>query len=252
MIDQATLQIYARQYKIDIFTVLREYLQILLLNQFYQIITDDQLVFKGGTALRLIYGSPRFSEDLDFNSKLNSQELRKLITKAVEEVQKTIPDLSFREIKSLAGFSAKVYLPTSFAPIPLTIKLDFSKREKTYQIFESTIPTVLPISSFYLVKTMAEEEILAEKLRTIFQRQKGRDIYDIWYLLNKKVSINRKLVTSKYKMLGSKYDSTKVIARVNHYKPKQLEKDLLMFLPQDQRHMVKKMQEMIVRQLKSG
>jgi len=37
---------------------------------------SQKLVFKGGTALRLAYGSPRFSDDLDF-SELKTIELKK-------------------------------------------------------------------------------------------------------------------------------------------------------------------------------
>ena len=46
--------------------VVREYFQQLFLSRLYEEKGSDKLLFKGGTALRIIWQSPRFSEDLDF------------------------------------------------------------------------------------------------------------------------------------------------------------------------------------------
>ncbi len=245
MIDPITLKKIARLSRMDSFTILREYLQIVLLNTIFQLSPNHQLVFKGGTALRLFYGSPRFSEDLDFNTNLSRITIQKLLSKVLTEAKKVIPQIYFKELNSIVGFSAKVYLPTPMAPMPLTIKLDFSEREKTMQIIQNTISTTLPISSFSLIHVMSEEEILAEKLRTIFQRKKGRDVYDIWYLLNKRVSINSELVTSKFRLIKQKYDQDQVLKQISSFKIAQLKKDLYMFLPQDQRQLVTKIPAII-------
>lgn len=249
MIDQVTLQTYARQSKMDSFTILREYLQILLLNAIYQLSANTTLVFKGGTAIRLFYGSPRFSEDLDFNTALAKNELHQLLTQAVGEVSRTVPNLFIKELKSISGFSAKVYLQTPIATMPLTIKLDFSEREITHQVRQSTIATSLPIASYSLIHVMSEEEILAEKLRTIFQRQKGRDIYDIWFLLNKRVPINEQLVVEKFHLIATYYDRRQLLERIAAFPLHQLEKDLRMFLPLDQRQFIPKLPELIADRL---
>lgn len=40
---------------------------------------SSNILFKGGTALKIVYGSPRFSEDLDFSgTKLNKKQLESL------------------------------------------------------------------------------------------------------------------------------------------------------------------------------
>ncbi len=49
--------------------VVREYIQHLFLSCLYKIKGSEKLLFKGGTALRIIFGSPRFSEDLDFTGQ---------------------------------------------------------------------------------------------------------------------------------------------------------------------------------------
>src|SRR3990172_452987 len=68
MITQETIRKLAVQFRTSEFpNVVREYFQHLFLSQLYKLERADNLLFKGGTALRVIYGSPRFSEDLDFS-----------------------------------------------------------------------------------------------------------------------------------------------------------------------------------------
>ena len=68
MITNEALEKLARQYQTGIFpNIVREYFQHMFLSELYKLPGADQLLFKGGTALRVIYDSPRFSEDLDFS-----------------------------------------------------------------------------------------------------------------------------------------------------------------------------------------
>lgn len=48
--------------------ILREYLQSLILDIIYKSQYGRRLVFLGGTALRIVHGNTRFSEDLDFDN----------------------------------------------------------------------------------------------------------------------------------------------------------------------------------------
>jgi predicted nucleotidyltransferase component of viral defense system len=57
----------ALELRIDQTQVVREYWELIVLKGLYESLSGRYLVFKGGTALRLAYGSPRFSEDLDFS-----------------------------------------------------------------------------------------------------------------------------------------------------------------------------------------
>ncbi len=68
MITKETLSALARKYQTSEFpNVVREYFQHLFLSELYKLPGAEKMLFKGGTALRIIYGSPRFSEDLDFS-----------------------------------------------------------------------------------------------------------------------------------------------------------------------------------------
>jgi len=65
MLTRQQLQKIAQRHRIGLQAQERDYVQHLLLNQLYY--RSQDLIFKGGTALRLVYGGNRYSEDLDFN-----------------------------------------------------------------------------------------------------------------------------------------------------------------------------------------
>ncbi len=49
--------------------VLKEYLQYKILEIIFASPYEGEMVFMGGTAIRIIYGSDRFSEDLDLDNR---------------------------------------------------------------------------------------------------------------------------------------------------------------------------------------
>jgi predicted nucleotidyltransferase component of viral defense system len=66
--------------------ILREYLQYKTLQFIFRAKESGGLVFMGGTALRVFYGSRRFSEDIDFDSNdISSDDLRRIALTAVNE-----------------------------------------------------------------------------------------------------------------------------------------------------------------------
>ena len=48
--------------------LLREYLQYKILEAIFESPLADKLTFMGGTCIHIVHGSPRFSEDLDFDN----------------------------------------------------------------------------------------------------------------------------------------------------------------------------------------
>ncbi len=86
------------------------------------------------------------------------------------------------------------------------LQLDFSFREKI--ILEPKIITLgrllKELPPFDAV-VMAEEEILAEKVRTIITRTKARDVYDLWFLLQRNVQVDFNLVEKKLQYYKIEY-----------------------------------------------
>src|SRR3989344_1109249 len=69
--------------------VAREYCQHLFLSYLYRKKKSEQLLFKGGTALRIVFNSPRFSEDLDFSGyDFSIEEINSLIDSVLVDINK--------------------------------------------------------------------------------------------------------------------------------------------------------------------
>jgi len=67
MLDREIIRKLALQHQTTEINIAREYVQHLFLSVFYQEPDSEKVLFKGGTALRITFQSPRFSEDLDFS-----------------------------------------------------------------------------------------------------------------------------------------------------------------------------------------
>ncbi len=104
MLTRAQVQRLAQRHSIGMQVQERDYLQHLLLWRLYT--RSQALVFKGGTALRLVYGGNRYSEDLDFNGPADRAALE-----ALWQLPKNLSDL-------LPGFPAPWAPRPSLLPVP--------------------------------------------------------------------------------------------------------------------------------------
>jgi len=200
--------------KISMKTGLNNYQQekeyFLKLFLFYYFENFEDAVFKGGTCMKFIYNLDRFSEDLDFNIT-NPELFQKQVGKTLEKIKK----IGFKaEFKKEELFN-EAYACTIAFEGPLfsgnqtsknSIRIDAGKRlgtnlEPEWNILESEYPET---KKNFLVKTMTLEEILAEKIIALHSRQKGRDLFDTWFLLKKRIKINNKLIEKKAKKIGIK------------------------------------------------
>jgi len=174
--------------------------------EFYKIPESKDVFFKGGTALKIIFGSHRYSEDLDFTVNLNGSQIKIISKSAAQNLKKEYPSITIKDLKTLIGVSQKITLPTNFSHQPLTIRLDFSLREKVLAPRSGTIFTTLPITTTSVIRHLSDEEIMAEKYRAIINRTKGKDLYDFLFLLKKGVKFNLKIVRQKLKYYKEQYN----------------------------------------------
>ncbi|MCK4491629.1 MAG: nucleotidyl transferase AbiEii/AbiGii toxin family protein, partial [Candidatus Altiarchaeales archaeon] len=152
----------------------------------------DSLVFKGGTAIKKIYfPEARFSEDLDFNFlDVTSKKIENRINHLL--IGRKIGDVEFLEMKNINHTDISFTCDISFTgqlQLRNKIKLDFSGREKP--ILGLTKQATTDIYGIRIrIPTLNIIEILAEKIRALAIRGKPRDLYDIWFLLNKNVTVD--------------------------------------------------------------
>jgi hypothetical protein len=151
----------------------------------------DTFCLKGGTALRLVYFADwRHSVDLDFSvlPTFAADGLRAgLVTwfrqvEVLHGVGLSVRD--YHAVNGAARIRARFLGPLQHpgrllfdVTLDESVLLSPQRRPVVIALFEDLHPTVLSYSL---------EEILAEKLRSILQRGKARDYYDVWRLLQEK------------------------------------------------------------------
>src|SRR3990170_7638268 len=129
MISNEALRALATKLQTTELNVRREYFQHLFLSYFYQQPLADGVYFKGGTALRMLYNSPRFSEDLDFSSAVSDARaiegalLETLVAISRENIN---PDLEESK-KTSGGYLAILSFRTE-DQVPVSIQLEISLR----------------------------------------------------------------------------------------------------------------------------
>lgn len=251
MLNNAQISTLAMQNKIDKFTIIREYVQIRFLTELYQL-SHPRVIFKGGTALRLIYASPRYSEDLDFDALTGVSEIEKCVNQVVGHLKRELPEIEVINLQSLVGLSFKIYLTTPVAAQKLTVKLDFSFREQDQksEVEKRPIQSAFPIQSYVLIGVHSRERILADKICTLFTRFKGRDLYDTWYLLNSGTTLNYHLAQEKLmRLFALSFSKEVLISKINKFDHKKLEQDLNKYLPLNQRNIVPLLKNLVLEKL---
>lgn len=235
MITKNQIDWLVRKYKINEITIFREYLQILFLSKLYSFSGSEEIFFKGGTALHLIYGAPRFSEDLDFTVELKEKEFLTFIFGVFEKLSQEA-EVMFKERETFAGKRFLLTANPSVLHYKTFINLDFSFREKVLNPQKSIIDTEYPVLFSSYVYHLSKEEIFAEKIRAVLTRSKGRDLYDLWFLLNKGVQIKEKLIRKKLKYYNlGKVKKEEIVKKVDQFSEKDFVQDLRPFVPVNER-----------------
>jgi predicted nucleotidyltransferase component of viral defense system len=178
----------------------------------------NNLVFQGGTALRLFYNNPRFSEDIDLVLKEGEKrfELSNFLLHIEKFVHNTFPFLESVEVRSqkieqdLQRFILRTFSINHDQDLRLHIELaSIPSYINSPKILE--FPPTQPV-----VRVEEPLEILADKVCALAFRQylKGRDLWDIYYL-TKERNIDIKWELVRKKVLDYKEPISKLEKRFN-------------------------------------
>ena len=156
----------------------------------------ENLVFKGGTVLRKVYFPEyRLSEDIDFTWRGEEFNID-VIYAAFQEVCEWVEEearipLSFVKEAPHATGNLGFYLhyigPLGGNAENKSIKVDISPKEMMCEepISQPVIRPYYDLEEEYEIHCYSLDEVISEKLRSLMQRTEPRDLYDIWYLLEK-------------------------------------------------------------------
>jgi hypothetical protein len=170
----------------------REYLQALSLQSLQRTGAMLSLAFHGGTALRFLYGSQRFSEDLDFSleREASGYDFRSHLQSLRTDLEAQGYEISLKVSDQKNVHSAFVRFPGLLFDLGLSphtqevlaVKIEVDVRPPAGAGLEITL-----VRRHVLLRLQHHDPatLLAGKLHALLQRPflKGRDLYDlIWYL----------------------------------------------------------------------
>jgi len=258
MLENALKQIVAEKKKDGasqhiILNYLREYIQYAILHSLYTHKEYKSLIFKGGSCLRVCYGLPRLSEDLDFDI-----DVRKIKNFSINKLKVFLE----KQVKKKYVFSLETKLQGTkriYLKFPILHRLGVSGQGESDRLYvkietdEDILPfahtelTPISHSGFnfivrnYDLPTLMVGKIHAFLFRLWFKGKKneidikGRDFYDLFWFLQKKVVPNWKCLR---KITGIKNDrelKNKLLAQIKKTATAQkLRYDLQNFLPDSQ------------------
>lgn len=147
----------------------------------------SQLAFRGGTALHKLYlhPQPRYSEDIDL-VQIHPGPIKDIMFR-LGEVLNWLPNRSTAQKKH----SNKLYFKfeSEVAPVvQLRLKVEINCMEHFHVLELQKVPFRIE-NTWYkgeaMLTTYAFEELLGTKLRALYQRKKGRDLFDLEMAIRK-------------------------------------------------------------------
>jgi predicted nucleotidyltransferase component of viral defense system len=244
MISHASLTQAARAQQTTELNVTREYCQHLFLNAFYRQDRSEQVMFKGDTALRIVFGSPRFSEDLDFSGfGITVDSIENWVLDATGEFEQHGIGVQLEESKTTSGgYLATLECHPHDYPVRILIEISLrAQRKGTSQRSAVSGQGMLITPDFlpaYTLTLLPESLLIEEKLNALLTRGKPRDYFDVYFLLRKgMITVEQKprLAEVKQRLQASKMN---------------FQRELATFLPRSHHAILKNFRQILEGELK--
>lgn len=238
MISKSQITEFSTSWQTQELSVVREYVQHVLLDILFQIKgVDAKLAFKGGTALRLLRNSPRFSEDLDFTGWAKPYHVGEWIKQTAKEASRHGLDFKMVESNETSG-GWFALMDTQVYDWPIRIEWNVSLRASGKPAPHETTLVTSPLWTAYSVTALETDEMVSEKIQALLRRKEPRDFYDLYFLMRARVGIK--------KIVAAKPDLLRETAKLN---VKEVERELREFLPRNQLAIAKQLRETLTREL---
>jgi predicted nucleotidyltransferase component of viral defense system len=247
--------------------LLKEYLQVVVLDFIYSHPTYGQLLFYGGSALAHCFDLQRLSEDLDFIDETKKIKVAKL-AKDLEDyflkrtdlevnatVQKFRIYLKFPILRDL-GLSTREETDVLFLKVEVFSEFDFCEH------YSTDIRPIFKYNRSILIKTLDAPTLMATKVRAILFRKwektdkqgnttvkvKGRDYFDLLWYLQKGIQPNLSCIEGIDTMKDLKEKLLAMVARIDS-RSIQLDLDALIANPTFVNTMSRNMKAILEREI---
>lgn len=171
--------------------ILKEYLQLMILDYLSSTPYIRKMTFIGGTNLRLVKGIDRFSEDLDFDCKdLSKEEFIEMTNGVILFLERSGLRVEARDKDNpkLMAFRRNIHFPELLFDLGLSghkeerflIKIE-SQDQRV--IYEPVITNIKGCGFFFPFPVPSDGVLCSMKIAAMLARSKGRDFYDLMFLL---------------------------------------------------------------------
>lgn len=173
-------------------SLLREYLQYKILDIIFKSKFAAKISFLGGTAIKICYGSARFSEDLDFdNFSLSRDEFTAMTDDVVSGLTQEGYEVESRLVFK-GAYRAYIRLPHLLKEYGLSdldgekilVQIDSAPHGFRYEPADFLLQK---FDVFRSIRVTPADIVLSQKVAAILgrKRAKGRDFYDLVYLMSR-------------------------------------------------------------------
>lgn len=217
--------------------IIREYLQYKILEIVFESPYENKLAFLGGTCLRIVHNNKRFSEDLDFDNFNLSPNDFNAITKIVKtELERLGYEVEMRNVKK-GAYHCYIRFPeilfneglTNHKEEKILIRLDSEAHEFEYSPDQ---PLLNKFDVFTQINTTPKDILLSQKFYAVINRKrnKGRDFFDIVYLLGQGQIPNYEYLSLKLGIETPQKLKKRIIDKCSELDMEDMAKDVKPFL----------------------
>jgi len=207
--------------------IIREEAEMIFLQKLAESDFGTKVIFYGGTALRLAYNSPRFSEDIDLVlfRKATFGEFKKFINKTVKKNDKW----KLKDIKNKRQtWFALINISDEKLKHKFSLKVELHKSKKKINLQTELLLIKSPVSvlsPLLLVPTL--DELKKLKIDAVVGRKKARDIFDLWYISQ------------------VKREEFKIDFKISKYGQREFKNELQVFLPKNYYQVIKQLYKQV-------
>ncbi|MCK5510446.1 nucleotidyl transferase AbiEii/AbiGii toxin family protein [Candidatus Parcubacteria bacterium] len=218
---------YQKKLDISIDKIIREEAEMIFLDKLANDDFGTKIIFYGGTALRLAYNSPRYSEDIDLilNKTAKYIEFENFLRKIIKENN----NWKLKDIKDKRNtWFGLVNVSDKKLKHNFSLKIEIRKPKEKLKLKTELLLIKSPVSilsPLLLVPTLNELKNL--KIAAILDRKKARDIFDLWYI----AKLQRKNFIFDYK--------------IANYTKRHFKNELQVFLPKKYYKIIEQLYEQI-------
>jgi predicted nucleotidyltransferase component of viral defense system len=239
MLTQENLREFIDKFQTNERNIVREYIQHLFLSALYKFKEAERLLFKGGTALRFIFHSPRFSEDIDFTGQniYHHREIDEIFLGTLLELEKTGVSISLKEAKATTGgYLGLIHYEIYGFVEDMKFEVSLRKEKKAGGELVSIISE---FTTPYTLLYLPAKQLVSGKIEALLSRKKPRDYYDLYFMLRHE-ELNRSVNKEKLKIVLKNIDSERI----------DFKRELSVFLPVSHHLILRDFKNVLVKEIK--